>query len=79
MSRNHDYDPVHVPFVQGRLLPLEEVLAIVGVSKSTLYKWINADIFPAPVRLGERVSRWREAEVAAWIESLPIATLSNLH
>lgn len=79
VSRNHGYDLIHDPFVQGRLLSLEEVLAIVGAPRSTLYEWIAADLFPAPVRVGKRGSRWRAAEVVAWIESLPVATLSNLH
>lgn len=51
-----------------RLLRLREVLSRVGVSRSTLYAWIAAGTFVAPVRLTEKLSAWPESAVADWIE-----------
>lgn len=39
-----------------------------GVSTSTLYSWIRAKRFPAPVRLGPRCVAWRERDLIAWQE-----------
>ena len=60
-----------------RLLRLEEVLYIVGVSSSTLYDMINRFGFPRPVRVCRRVSGWWEHEVYAWLHSRPRGTDSN--
>ena len=48
-----------------------EVAAALGIAKSTLYNWIGAGQFPAPIHVGEKCSRWRRSEVDAWIDSLP--------
>lgn len=77
-NRPSSHGPFPDPLSPWRLLRLEEVLAIVGVSKSALYQWIEEGLFPAPVRVGKRGSRWRASEVAAWVEALPPATLANL-
>ena len=50
-----------------RLLRLREVLAIVGVSRSTLYTMMGRRVFPQSVQAHERCARWRESEVLAWV------------
>ena len=62
---------------EGQLMKIEEVLALVGFGKSTLYKMISAGLFPRPVRIGLRAVRWRRSEILAWLESLPRATEEN--
>lgn len=52
---------------QGKLLRQVEVAARTGMSRSTIYAKIERGEFPEPLRLGSRFSRWREAEVEAWI------------
>ena len=44
-----------------------------GLSDSTLYRWMNAGLFPAPEQLGPNTVAWREsalvefdADPAAW-------------
>jgi len=49
-----------------RFLRLPEVLDRVGVSKSTLYAWIRAGLFPKPVPLGT-LSVWVESEIEDWM------------
>lgn len=41
--------------------------AIIPVSHTTLYGWIRAGKFPAPVKLSTNVTAWRAADVAAWL------------
>lgn len=54
-----------------RLLPTSETCTRVGgVSKSTLYTWVRAGEFPAPIPLtpsGTRVA-FLESQVNAWIQ-----------
>jgi prophage regulatory protein len=51
------------------LLRLPTVLALVGVSKATLYRWANAGMFPLPRALTPTRSTvaWSAAEVHEWI------------
>lgn len=51
----------------SRLLRRAEVLARVGMAKSTLYLRISAGKFPKPVHLGSSV-RWVESEIDSWIQ-----------
>lgn len=59
------------------LLPVAEVTRRLGVSRSTIYNWLNRDSplhrsdFPRPVRVGLRAVRWRSDEIAEWIASRP--------
>ena len=60
-----------------RLMSIGQVLAMVDVSKSTLYKMIAAGHFPRPIRVGLRGARWWYSEVAEWLKSCPRATEAN--
>lgn len=53
----------------NRLLRIPAVMGLTGVSRATIYKWIEAQRFPAPVRLGANSVAWRYADVEAWIAS----------
>ena len=55
------------PLSPDRLLRLREVLAIVGLSKSTVYVMMRRALFPQSVQAHERCARWRESEVLAWV------------
>ncbi|POR48220.1 AlpA family transcriptional regulator [Paraburkholderia eburnea] len=50
-----------------KILHLAGVVAVVGVKKNTIYKWLREKRFPAPVRLGENSVGWREADIEAWL------------
>lgn len=45
-----------------------QVLALVPISKSTLWRRIQARTFPKPVKLSERVTVWRVEDIRRWIE-----------
>lgn len=55
-----------------RLLRIQGVLARVPVSRATWWAGVKTGRFPQPVKLGSRMTCWRESD----IDSL-IATLSD--
>jgi prophage regulatory protein len=50
-----------------RLISLASVAELVSVSKGTIYYWVTAGKFPAPLQIGPRRIAFREADVAAWL------------
>ena len=50
-----------------RILRLSQVLAMTGLSRSTLYELVEEGSFPSPIPLSGRATGWIEAEVHAWI------------
>jgi prophage regulatory protein len=44
-----------------------QVLGLVPISKSTLWRRVQAGTFPLPVKLSERVTVWRAVDVHHWI------------
>lgn len=45
-----------------------QVLAFVPISKSTLWRRIQARTFPQPVKLSQRVTVWRAEDIRRWID-----------
>jgi prophage regulatory protein len=45
-----------------------QVLSFVPISKSTLWRRVQARTFPEPVKLSERVTVWRVEDIRRWIE-----------
>lgn len=44
-----------------------QVLVFVPISRSTLWRRIQAGTFPVPVKLSARVTAWRAEDVRRWI------------
>jgi prophage regulatory protein len=65
------YDNPHTHATGYALMRLPAVLALVGVSKATLYRWAGAGMFPKARALTPSRSTvaWSAAEVHAWIAS----------
>lgn len=61
----------------GKLLRKKAVLALAGVSSSTLWRMIQANKFPAPVRVSENIPAWPEDQVIAWREGLETITTAT--
>ncbi|WP_171230683.1 AlpA family transcriptional regulator [Ruegeria sp. HKCCA4008] len=59
--------------MQNKLIRRPEVETLTGLSRSTIYEWINSGRFPKPLQLGPRTVAWREADILEWIESRPVA------
>jgi predicted DNA-binding transcriptional regulator AlpA len=52
---------------QSDNIPLKEVIKRVGVTKSSIVRWVKKDIFPKPYTLGGRTF-FSAKEVDAWID-----------
>ncbi|EKO3708810.1 AlpA family transcriptional regulator [Vibrio metschnikovii] len=50
-----------------RLIRFREVLALTGLSRSSMYRFIEENDFPTQVQLGGRAVAWVESEVQDWI------------
>lgn len=48
-----------------RFIRINEVKAISGLKRSTLYAYISQGIFPSQIKLGERCAAWIESEILA--------------
>lgn len=57
------------PVGRNKLYRLRELMEILGLSRSTIYKWMQVGRFPTPVDMGGRLSRWRSEDVEAWLLS----------
>ncbi len=55
------------------LLPRREVEALTSMSCSMIYRAMERNEFPRPVRIGPSAVRWRRDDIMAWIESRPEA------
>ena len=53
----------------GRLIRLKEVQHRVGLSRSTIYRFMAEGTFPKPVHLGQRSVGWIEHEIDDWLRS----------
>ena len=61
--------PTQSPLEAGGLLRLPQVLELVSISKSSWWKLVREGRAPKSVKLGDRCTAWRAADVAAWIEN----------
>ena len=59
--------------MKDRLLRRPEVEEITGLSRASIYRLMRSGRFPASVKVSDTAVRWRASEVAAWIESRPVA------
>lgn len=53
-----------------RMMKVNEVTYLTGLSKSSLYQKIRNKEFPAPIKLGKRSVAWRVAEIQSYLENL---------
>ena len=50
-----------------RLISRKETLILIGISNATLWRWIKAGRFPAPMKIGKKKVAWRSSVLATWI------------
>lgn len=58
--------------IEDRLLRLPDVIAVVGVSRPTLYRMIKNGAFPKPLKQG-CISSWPSSQVQTYIQGLTCA------
>lgn len=54
----------------ARLLRLPDVMARVGLKRSTIYQRMSEGKFPKSRSLGPKCAVWVEAEIDAWISAI---------
>ena len=52
-----------------KIIKIKEVLEFCCISRSTVYRLIEEDKFPAPVRLSKQCRAWRIKDIEDWLES----------
>ena len=57
-----------------RFLRRPEVEADVGLSRSSIYRMIEAEEFPRPIRIGKRAVAWRAPDIEQWKTARPLST-----
>lgn len=57
----------------NELLTCKQVLEIVPLTTSTLYRLMRQNRFPTPLKIGRRNVRWKRSEVLAWLDNCPRA------
>lgn len=57
----------------NRYLRRTEVEALIGLSRSTIYRMMDEGEFPRPIRLTRKAVAWKDADIAAWLASRPVA------
>ncbi|WP_354089853.1 helix-turn-helix transcriptional regulator [Brevundimonas faecalis] len=50
-------------------LRMEQMVARLAISRSTIYRLIKEESFPRQIRISHRVAVWIESEVDAWMMS----------
>jgi prophage regulatory protein len=55
-----------------RLLRLPELVRTIGVSRATIYRYVDSGRLPPPVKLSTRCVAWRASEITAWMAALQV-------
>ena len=50
-----------------QIIRIKTVLAMTGMSRSTLYRKVEAGTFPHQINIAERCVGWRQSAVSEWI------------
>ncbi|OMO25123.1 hypothetical protein BH581_16740 [Vibrio splendidus] len=54
-----------------KLVSINEILKAIGVSRATIYRWMDAGTFPYSIDVSKGRVAWLEHEVKEWIDSRP--------
>ncbi len=57
------------PREPDRYLRLHQIIELVPVSKSTIWRWIRAEQFPRPAMVIARIRLWSASEVWSWMQA----------
>ncbi len=52
------------------LINIKDVMQMVGIKQSTIYKYMKTKGFPKPIKLSQKCSRWKKEEVEKWIQKI---------
>lgn len=76
-TRSENAQRADCAIARDRFLREPAVLELIRVSKMTLRRWEEADLFPKRYKIGPNIVGWKESEVRCWIASRePVAPSS---
>jgi len=58
--------------IENRLLRLPQVMEITSLSKSSIYRYEKAGIFPKRLSLGSNCVAWRSNDIDKWNSNLSV-------
>lgn len=68
-SASNDYaEEMSMPH-PNRILRCKDVMALTGLSRSTLYAMMSEGTFPSSVKLSKRAVGWHATVVQAWLDA----------
>lgn len=53
-----------------KLFRRPEVETLTGLSRASIYRMMEENEFPRPMRVGKRAVAWREADLIDWFDNL---------
>ncbi len=59
--------------MDSKLLTQKQVVNLVGVSRTTIWRLERAGKFPRRRQVSTKAVRWNQAEIEDWISSRPLA------
>lgn len=59
---------------EERLMKVREVAQRLTISVRKIWRDVAAGLFPAPIKLGPRTTRWRESEIEQFLRGEWIST-----
>lgn len=51
-----------------KLIDLKKVKDLLSVSTATIYRWMDNEGFPKPLKLSANCARWKENEIVEWLQ-----------
>lgn len=54
-------------------LRVTDVMQRTRLARSTIWLWVKEGKLPAPIKLSDRVTVWRESELNAWMDNQGVA------
>lgn len=59
--------------VKPFFLRLPQVMNLVGLGRSSIFKAVKEGTFPAPVNIAKRAIAWRYSDIKKWVDERPTA------
>lgn len=53
-----------------KIVRIKEVVSITGLSRATIYRYMDENTFPRSISLGKNSVGWIESEIYQWVENL---------
>ncbi|MGQ3674291.1 helix-turn-helix transcriptional regulator [Xanthobacter sp. TB0139] len=53
--------------MEENFVSLSEIKKLLSVSTATVYRWMEHEGLPRPIRFSPQTVRWKQSEINAWI------------